>query len=57
MTLSGGCSGLILFIWEVPARFAGYNSGPAEWLARYVEDIYAANAVGVALRQPQASGA
>ena len=28
--------------WEVPARFAGYNSGPAARLTPYVEDIYAA---------------
>jgi glyoxylase-like metal-dependent hydrolase (beta-lactamase superfamily II) len=28
--------------WEVPAQFSGYNSGPAERLTPYVEDIYAA---------------
>ena len=28
--------------WEVPARFSGYNKGPAERLTPYVEDIYAA---------------
>ena len=28
--------------WEVPARFSGYNKGPAERLTPYVEDIYGA---------------